>query len=113
MSQLTLTIGGKAHRVSCADGEEAHITQLGAMVDDKLKAMGGNLSAQDAENLLFAALLLADELHDIRQKAPAAREPDQPRSSDNAQHNVAPKLSQLAEMLENCADKLESVSPAS
>ncbi|MEP5939150.1 MAG: cell division protein ZapA [Erythrobacter sp.] len=105
MSQVTLTIGGKPHRVSCADGEEAHLVKLGAMIDDKLTSMGGNLSAQETENLLFAAILLADELHEAKQKAP---EPAPQPTPESERPDVAPKLDQLAEMLELCADKLET-----
>ena len=37
------------------------------MVEDKFRQMEGNLAPQDAQNLLFAAILLADELHDARE----------------------------------------------
>jgi len=110
MSQITLTIGGNSHRVSCADGEEAHIAKLGAMIDAKLQAMAGNRSAQEAENLLFAALLLADELHEAKQNssspAPAAK-------ATQSVPDIAPKLDQLAESLELCAEKLEAAAWAS
>lgn len=109
MSQITLTIGGNSHRVSCADGEEAHITKLGAMIDAKLQAMGGNLSAQEAENLLFAALLLADELHETKQSsASSSADPDPAPASAQSVPDIAPKLDQLAQSLELCADKLEA-----
>lgn len=65
MSEVALTIGGKVYRVACAPGEEAHVAGLGSVINDKLTAMG-NLSGHDAQNLLFAALLLADELHEGR-----------------------------------------------
>ena len=63
---MALRIGGKGYTVACADGEEAHLAKLGAMVDAKLRQMEGNLAPQEAQNLLFAALLLADELHEAR-----------------------------------------------
>ena len=66
MSQVTLRIGGRSYAVACTDGQEAHLARLGAMVEDKFRQMEGNLAPQDAQNLLFAALLLADELHDTR-----------------------------------------------
>ncbi len=102
MSQVTLTIGGKPHRVSCADGEEAHITKLGAMIDDRLTAMGANLSAQDSQNLLFAALILADELHEANTKTSSSG------SSNSDGNRAAARLDQLAQKLELFADKLEA-----
>ncbi|MFZ9394706.1 MAG: cell division protein ZapA [Erythrobacter sp.] len=73
MSTVALRIGGKSYTVACADGEEAHLAHLGAMVDEKLRQMEGNLALQEAQNLLFAAILLADELHEAR--APAGAKP--------------------------------------
>lgn len=65
MSEVALSIGGRRYKVACADGEEAHVARLGAAIDAKLAAMP-QLSQQDTQNLLFGALLLADELHDLR-----------------------------------------------
>lgn len=71
MSEVSLPIGGRAYRVACAAGEEDRVTRLGAVVADKLAAMG-NLSGHEAQNLLFAALLLADEVHEGRDVAARA-----------------------------------------
>jgi cell division protein ZapA len=65
MSEVALRIGGKSYRVACAPGEETRVERLGATIDDKLASMG-SLSGQDAQNMLFAALLLADEVHEGR-----------------------------------------------
>jgi cell division protein ZapA len=63
MSEVTLQVGGRSYKVACADGEEAHVARLGATIDARLRSMG-SLASQDAQNLLFAALLLADEIHE-------------------------------------------------
>jgi cell division protein ZapA len=68
MSEVALSIGGRVYRVACAPGEEEHISRLGGVINDKLAAMG-NLSGHEAQNLLFAALLLADEVHEGRDAA--------------------------------------------
>jgi cell division protein ZapA len=96
MSNVTLTIGGRFYTVACAQGEEAHIEALGRTIDGKLHDMP-NLSGQsEARTLLFAALLLADELHE--QGAGAA-------PADDGQ--VAETLERLAETLEGLAERLE------
>ena len=73
MSEVTLTIGGRDYAVSCADGEEAHVARLGAAIDQKFQQLGRNVSTKDAQNMLFAALLLADELHEARKEGEALR----------------------------------------
>ncbi len=73
MSNVNLVIGGRSFAVACAEGEEDHITGLGRMIDGKLHAMGGATGQSETRMLLFSALLLADELHEIKAgKAPAA-----------------------------------------
>ncbi|MFL0356802.1 cell division protein ZapA [Erythrobacter sp. GH1-10] len=66
MSQVTLTIGPKSYVVNCADGEEEHIGKLAAMIDEKYAQLGAARAPQEAQNMLFAALFLADELAEAR-----------------------------------------------
>jgi cell division protein ZapA len=97
MSNVTLTIGGKHYTVACAPGEEAHIEALGRIIDGKLHGMS-NLSGQsEARTLLFAALLLADENHELHsnQGTPAADD----RAAD-ALESLAGRLEALAAELE-------------
>jgi cell division protein ZapA len=134
MSEVTLTIAGRKYTVACAVGEEAHITKLAESIDAKLKQMG-NLAAPGSQNMLFAALLLADELHEARSAIPGTPEKDdnlikerdalaaqvkdlQEALADKASGqeatksleespDMAPALERFADLLENCADKLE------
>lgn len=75
MSTVTLTIGPKSYAVACADGEEAHITALGAIIAEKYAQLGAARAPQEAQNLLFAALFLADELAEARLRAESASAP--------------------------------------
>ena len=98
MSNVTLTIGGKHYTVACAAGEEGHIEALGRSIDGKLEGMPSLSGQSEARTLLFAALLLADELHEIRGgAAPAADDSE----SAEALEALAGQLEDLAERLEN------------
>lgn len=66
MSQVSLSIGGRSYTLACDPGQEAQVAKLGAIIDQKLGQLGGNLSPSPAQNLLFAALLLADELQEAK-----------------------------------------------
>ena len=66
MSEVTLLIGGKHYTLACAPGEEDRVKRLGVQIDRKLSELGENLAASPAQNLVFAALLLADELDEAR-----------------------------------------------
>ena len=69
MSEVRLSVGGKAYVLACADGQEDHVARLGALVDAKLNEFGPNRAPQEAQNLLFAALLIAEDLHQARNAA--------------------------------------------
>ena len=71
MSDVSLTIGGRTYSVACEDGQESHLHALGARVDAKLAQLGGALSPQESQNLLFAALFLADDVHEAEKAAQA------------------------------------------
>ena len=111
MSNLTLKIGGRDYTVACADGEEAHVSALGRLIDDKVQQMG-NAAQSEPRQLLFAALLLADELHEARGRpgsgvaapaAPAAQSVADPLAAERH----AETLEAIALRLEKCAAALE------
>lgn len=98
MSDVTLSVGGRNYTVACADGQEDHVRRLAGVIDGKLGDLGANLSSQEAKNLLFAALLLADEVHDARSQASA------PGINTD---RLAGQLERLAAALENAAATFE------
>src|SRR5262245_34957464 len=99
MSNVTLSIGGRQYTVACAQGEEAHIEALGRTIDSKLSSLPNMAGQSEPRTLLFAALLLADEVHELR--AGGAMAP-----SDDGK--AAEPLERLAETLEGLASRLES-----
>lgn len=99
MSNINLQIGGRTYAVACAPGEEAHVTSLGRLIDGKLATMPGTTGQPEARALLYAALLLADELHELKSA---------PRPSPSPPPVAAEKLEEMAERLEMLASRLES-----
>lgn len=83
MSTVTLNIGPKSYTVACADGQEAHIQSLGAMIAEKYAQLGSSRAPLEAQNLLFAALFLADELAEARKQSAPATPPA--ASADSAE----------------------------
>jgi cell division protein ZapA len=72
MSTVTLTIGPQSYTISCADGEEADVVALGAMIAEKYALLGTSRAPLEAQNMLFAALFMADELADARKQVASA-----------------------------------------
>ena len=99
MSNVTLEIAGRRYTIACAEGEEQHIEGLGASIDAKLQQLD-SLNGQSPERiLLYASLLLADELHEAKSAPPPFAEPDSAH---------AETLEKMADRLESLAERLES-----
>ena len=108
MSDVKLQVGGRVYTVSTANGQEDKVRGLAQMVDDKISGMGKNATSNEAKNLLFAAILLADELTDARNAAQS--HPPDPGIDTDA---LATKLERVANALEGAASALEGEAPAS
>lgn len=65
MADVKLTIAGRPYDVHCADGEEGQLIQLASVVDEKVRTMPGGT---EVRQLLFAALMLADDAQEARGK---------------------------------------------
>ncbi len=105
MSTVTLNIGPKTYTIACADGEEAHIEGLGAMIAEKYALLGASRAPLEAQNLLFAALFLADELADARKRT-GGTEPAVAPQPDMAEADV------LHETIARLEDELEAMRKA-
>ncbi len=100
MAEVDLTIAGRPYRVACRPGVEDSLRAAAALVDGKSReALAGLGTMSEARQLLFASLLLADQIVDNRppEAAPAAPDPQ-----------LAERAAALAGRLEALADALES-----
>ena len=69
MAQVTLRINGYAYTIGCRDGEEQHLVAMGREVEqriDTIKSSAGQ--SGEARMLVMASLLMADELHELKQQ---------------------------------------------
>lgn len=103
MSNVTLQIGGRDYTVACAEGEEGHVSMLGRLIDRKLTAMGSGAGQNEVRTLLFATLLLADELYEAHNKTEPRAAADAAASED-----IAEALEALAGRVEDLAASLEA-----
>lgn len=102
MSNVTLSIGGRNYTLACTPGEETHVRSLGRIIDGKLSSLETRAGQSESRMLLYAAILLADELHEARLSGDAARK---------VQGELASALDRLAGCMENLAEELEGGGP--
>lgn len=100
MANLDLEIGGRRFAVSCQPGEENHIKQLGRMIDTRVRDAGA-VGQTEPRMLLFGALLLADEVHALREGDAA---PAMDRDEDKA---ISRRIDSITARIENIVRHLE------
>jgi cell division protein ZapA len=105
MAELDLIIAGRTYRVACRDGEEDSLRAAARLVDGKSReAIAGLGTLSESRQLLFASLLLADQLIEKpggKITATVAAPPD-PAVAERAER-IADRLESLAETLESRA----------
>ncbi len=115
MAQLTIKINGYTYTVGCEDGQEQHLLAMCEQVEkrvESIKALGS--SSGEARLLVLAALLMADEIHDLRVEneslraasVKAGRTKAEPGSAKSDQE-LTRKLGRLAIRAEQIAAGLE------
>ncbi len=108
MASIDIEVANRRYNVACREGEEEHFRLVAALVDKRAKdaaaALGG---LTETRQLLFASLLLADDIKELRAGNPI---PDpEPAKPDPA---LAEALEALAARMENLAESLERGAPS-
>lgn len=67
MAQVTIEVNGRPYTVGCEDGQEAHLRELARTFDGQVRQVGKDLGQLgDTRLFLLGALLMADELFEMR-----------------------------------------------
>jgi cell division protein ZapA len=107
MAQVTVKINGYVYAVGCEDGQEPHLQAMSAQVDSRvesIKALGGN--SGESRLLVLAALLMADELHDLKVEIDNLRA-NRAGKKEKPDPDVLRKIGRLAVRAEEIADGME------
>ena len=112
MPQVNVMISGKAYRMACGEGEEAHLEGLARFYDEKTGEMRqafGKLG--DMRLHVMAALMVADEVHELKQRL-AKLETDLAATQGNAgaaDERLSEVEDRAAEALVAAAERIEGV----
>jgi cell division protein ZapA len=67
MRQVNITLGGKSHKLQCRPGDEDRVRELALVLEDRVTALAAQTRSPINERLLvMTALLLLDELYDLK-----------------------------------------------
>lgn len=106
MAQVTVRINGYAYTVGCEDGQEAHLQNMAAQVENRInsiKAIGGQ--SGESRLLVLAALLMADELHDLQGEMASLRSASPSATGESA----SPAAAEAQRRLKRLADRAEEI----
>lgn len=105
MAQVTLRINGYAYTIGCKDGEERHLESMGAEVSRRIEGVRvASGPSGEARMLVMAALLMADDIFELRTKLQTA----ETGPSAAADPKLGRKLARMAKRAEEIAERLET-----
>ena len=109
MAQVTVTINDRRYNVACDDGQEAHLSRLGAYIDrrvSELVAAVGQIG--DAKLLVMVSLLIADELSDVYAEMETIKSGGKgAAAAAAAETRLGKSLEKISERIESIAESLE------
>lgn len=112
MPLVNIMINGRAYTIACDDGEEDHLKELAGIVDDKAREVLGSVGqVGDARMMLMAALLIADEHHDMQAKLQAGTAAESQGSEERKSLHLKAEQAEgdAADALESAAKRLEDI----
>jgi cell division protein ZapA len=108
MGQVSVSVNNQRYTLACRDGEEDRLLSLARLVDGKVRMLTARLGqVGDPKLLLMAALLVADEMDDLRSQLGRLKEHKGPANEGEAATRLTKVLNQMADSVELFANELE------
>jgi cell division protein ZapA len=112
MPLVNVMVNNRAYTIACDTGEEEHLKQLAALVDEKAREVLGSVGqVGDARMMLMAALLMADEHNEMAAKLAAGTEAASAGSAEKQSLHLRAQQAEgeAADTLESAAKRLEDI----
>jgi cell division protein ZapA len=115
MPHVSVTIGGRAYRLSCNEGEEPHLVALAGQVDGKISEMRtafGEIG--DQRLVVMAALTIADQLSEAKRNVVAleARVGESAQTDAIARRDAELQAAAYALALDEASHRIEGLASA-
>lgn len=113
MATVTVEVNGRPYNVGCADGQEGRVRELARQFDEHVRQISRDVGqVGDLRLFLMAALLVADELVDVRSQVhrlqnEAMGHPPEPAVAEGGAGDEA--ASRAAEALNAAAERIEAL----
>jgi cell division protein ZapA len=112
MGQVSVTINGRVYRMACDDGQEDHLARLARELDariGKLRESFGEIG--DTRLTVMAALVVADELTEVRRRVRACEQEIESLKDARAMIGERADANEraVADAIENAAERIEQL----
>jgi cell division protein ZapA len=110
MPEIAITVNGRSYRVTCGEGQEERLQSLARGFDERVQTLVRSVGqAGEAQLLLVAGLLLADQLDEIRTELERvkAAPPPPPQPDKTAERQATALIESLTRRIEAIAEQLE------
>lgn len=110
MTEVSVNIHGRQYGITCDEGQESRVQQLGAYVDDKVRDMAAaGAASNDTQLLVLASILMADELFELRDQVQNAK-PAYTQQMSPVEHEdkITETIDEIAARINGIADQLLS-----
>ncbi|MDO8377795.1 MAG: cell division protein ZapA [Pseudomonadota bacterium] len=105
MAQMIIEVNGRPYSVGCEDGQEQHLLELARLFDRQVRQVSQDMGQLgDTRLFLMGALLLADELSDVKARLATVQADLARMQSDQARIEVRATLA-----LDNAAKRIEKL----
>jgi len=110
MAEVNIMISGRSFGISCEDGQEQRVADLGQYVDSRVKDISKAGAATNESHLLvLTALLLADEVFDLRDDVNSLGSKVQgAEANQNDETAVAHAIEDLAGRIDRIASRIQN-----
>ena len=111
MTQVKIKVGPRSYPIACGPGDEEKVAKFGALIDRNYAKLGTARAAQEADNVVYAALFLADELDEAQDFMRDAKveitelKQELQRAQDDAAHAIQKANSENATTKERSGSK--------
>jgi cell division protein ZapA len=108
MAEVNLSINGSNYGIACDDGQEDRVGDLGRYVDDRLRDISrAGAAASESHLLVLTALVLADEIYDMRDHLNHVLAGAKSASTDTAPDTQEEEL--IVRAIDSLAGRIDSI----
>ena len=122
MAEVTVEVAGRAYRLGCGEGEEAHLSELAATLDNEARLLVRQFGQMpEGRLLLMTALMISDrlaeseaqirateqQLAEAKAHAESLAQPADMFDADR-EERLAKRINKLAEQIESASDRSRS-----